>query len=40
VRPFAEEAYTSRTSVAAREAVNRIQNSQENLEDRAADTSR
>ena len=40
VRPFAEEAYSSRTSVSAREAVNRIQNSSENLEDRAADTSR
>ena len=40
VRPFAEEAYTSRTSVTAREAVNRIQNSQENLADRAADTTR
>lgn len=38
VRPFAEEAYTSRSSVAAREAVNRIQNSGENLADRASDT--
>lgn len=40
VRPFAEEAYTSRTSVSAREAVNRIENSSENLQDRASDTSR
>jgi hypothetical protein len=40
VRPFAEEAYTARSSVSAREAVNRIENSQENLEDRASDTSR
>ena len=41
VRPYAEEAYTSRiSSVSAREAVNRIENSQENLQDRASDTSR
>ena len=41
VRPFAEEAYSSRaSSVSTREAVNRIENSQENLSDRAADTSR
>ena len=40
VRPFAEEAYTSRTSVSAREAVNRIENSSENLQDRASDTTR
>src|SRR5687767_12266635 len=40
VRPFAEEAYTTRTSVAAREATNRIQNSSENLADRASDTTR
>jgi hypothetical protein len=33
VRPYAEEAYTSRTSVSAREAVNRIENSSENLTD-------
>lgn len=41
VRPYAEEAYNRRIplSVAAREAANRIENSQENLEDRAADTS-
>ena len=40
VRPFAEEAYTSRTSVSAREATNRMQNSAENLADRASDTTR
>jgi len=40
VRPFAEEAYTTRTSVSAREATNRIQNSSENLADRASDTTR
>ena len=40
VRPFAEEAYTSRSSVAAREATNRLQNSGENLADRASDTTR
>lgn len=40
VRPFAEEAYASRTSVATREAVNRIENSRENLQDRASDTTR
>jgi len=40
VRPFAEEAYTSRNSVSAREAVNRIENSSVNLQDRASDTSR
>ena len=40
VRPFAEEAYTSRSSVSAREATNRISNSSENLADRAAGTSR
>jgi hypothetical protein len=40
VRPYAEEAYTSRTSVSAREATNRIENSSENLADRAADTTR
>jgi hypothetical protein len=34
VRPYAEEAYTSRTSVSAREAANRIENSSENLTDR------
>jgi hypothetical protein len=38
VRPFAEEAYTSRSSVSARESVNKMQNSRENLADRAADT--
>ena len=38
VRPFAEEAYTSRSSVSSREAANRIDNSSENLADRAADT--
>lgn len=38
VRPFAQEAYTSRTSVSAREAVNRIENTRENLDDRASDT--
>ena len=41
VRPFAEEAFSSRSaSVTAREAVNRIQNSSENLQDRASDTTR
>lgn len=40
VRPFAQEAFTSRTSVSSREAVNRIENSAENLQDRASDTSR
>jgi hypothetical protein len=40
VRPFAQEAFTSRTSVTSREAVNRIENSAENLQDRASDTSR
>lgn len=40
VRPFAEEAYTSRSSVSAREAANRISNSSENLADRASDTTR
>jgi hypothetical protein len=40
VRPFAEEAYTSRSSVSSREATNRIQNSSENLADRASDTTR
>lgn len=38
VRPFAEEAYGSRTSIEAREAVNRTRNSSENLADRASDT--
>lgn len=40
VRPFAEEAFTSRSSVASREAANRRHNSGENLSDRASDTSR
>ena len=40
VRPYAEEAYTRRSSVTTREATNRIQNSSENLADRAADTTR
>lgn len=40
VRPYAEEAFTSRTSVSAREATNRIENSSENLADRASDTTR
>jgi hypothetical protein len=40
VRPYAQEAYTSRTSVSAREATNRIENSSENLADRASDTTR
>ncbi|MDO8502659.1 MAG: hypothetical protein Q7S20_12530 [Gemmatimonadaceae bacterium] len=40
VRPYAEEAYTSRRSVSMREATNRIQNSGENLADRASDTTR
>lgn len=40
VRPFAEEAYTSRNSVSTREALNRMENTQENLSDRAADTTR
>jgi hypothetical protein len=40
VRPYAEEAFTSRASVSSREALNRIQNSSENLADRAADTTR
>jgi hypothetical protein len=40
VRPFAEEAFTSRTSVSAREALNRAENSRENLSDRASDESR
>jgi hypothetical protein len=39
VRPFAEEAYTSRSSVSSREALNRAHNSRENLADRASDTS-
>ncbi len=37
VRPYAEEAYTSRMSVSAREATSRLQNSRENLADRAGD---
>ncbi len=46
VRPYAQEAYTSRSaaattsSVTAREAANTMQNSSENLADRAADTTR
>ena len=40
VRPYAEEAYTSRTSVSSREALNRLENSSENLADRASDTTR
>jgi hypothetical protein len=45
VRPYAQEAYTSRqatssSSVTAREAANTSMNSGENLADRAADTSR
>lgn len=40
VRPFAEEAYSSRNSVSTREALNRMENTQENLSDRAADTTR
>ncbi|MEO8575307.1 MAG: hypothetical protein ABI556_01340 [Gemmatimonadales bacterium] len=40
VRPYAEEAFTSRTSVSSREGLNRIENSTENLADRAADTTR
>ena len=45
VRPYAQEAYTSRqsssaSSVTAREAANTSLNSGENLADRAADTSR
>lgn len=40
VRPYAEEAYTSRTSVSAREATNRMDNSAENLADQASDTTR
>lgn len=40
VRPYAQEAYTSRTSVSGREATNRIENSTENLGDRAADTTK
>jgi len=35
VRPYAEEAYTSRTSVSTREATNRIENSTGNLADPA-----
>jgi hypothetical protein len=35
VRPYAEEAFTSRTSVSSREAMNRIENSRENLSDLA-----
>jgi len=40
VRPYAEEAFTGRTSVSSREATNRIENSSENLADRASDTTR
>lgn len=40
VRPYAEEAFTTRTSVSSREAMNTIDNSSENLADRAADTTR
>lgn len=40
VRPFTEEAYTSRSSVASREALNRADNSSENLADRASDSTR
>jgi len=40
VRPYAEEAYSRNTSVTSREATNRMQNSSENLGDRAADTTR
>ena len=37
---FAEEAYSTRTSVSSREALNRMENSSENLADRASDTTR
>jgi len=40
VRPYAQEAYSSRSSVSVREAANRMQNSSENLADRASDTTR
>ncbi len=40
VRPFAQEAYTTRSSVSTRESLNRMENSSENLADRAADTTR
>ena len=40
VKPFAEEAYNSRTSVTTREALNTMGNSADNLADRAADTTR
>ena len=40
VRPFAEEAYSTRTSVSSRESMNRMENSSENLADRASDTTR
>jgi hypothetical protein len=39
VRPYAYDAYRSRASVSAREATNTLQNSSENLSDRASDTS-
>lgn len=40
VRPFAQEAYTRRSSVSTRESMNRMENSTENLADRAGDTTR
>lgn len=40
VRPYAQEAYTGRTSVSSRESMNRTETGGENLADRAADTTR
>lgn len=40
VRPYAQEAFTNRSSVSSRESANRMQNSSENLADRAADTTK
>ncbi len=40
IRPFAQEGYTARSSVSTRESMNRMENSSENLADRAGDTTR
>ncbi len=40
VRPYAEEAYSSRSSVSTRESMNQMENSSENLADRAGNSTR
>jgi len=40
VRPYAQEAYSNRTSVSSRETMNRMHTGGEDLGDRAADTTR